>query len=488
MLNLIFSFCIDDHGMDDYTVCDDRHILNILSKVCSCWRVVMRSTIGFWTTLHFCTSAKKLCNAAITQHLLSLSRDMPLSLHFFTFVFPRDEENIQQSDDEHDGQASTVDLSAPPNQQLERASSSSPPSFEELRDMIIRLPSLSALASVAHRLKQLELDVTAKDFRCCSLVRYRDLEFRMLSTLSISVDDSREFDFGNFLEKFHNAPALQTLTIVGDEPLFVGDDGWPHMDTVRCSNFPWNQLTNLTLDIGIIAAEAREILCLCTALETAVFSKLADDPEEDDLRPGRTLHPGSTLLLPNLRELSIASDALFCCDLLERMWLPNLESLNLDVFHCIDCLDILRDLGQRSKFRLLHFSLCELDHEARALRSFLTQIPTLQELDLQHCSDFTGLIKYFTYPRSQLGLPLLQFPDLRVFTVPQPRLQSVAECSESLLKLVESLSHYAGGDETPCPVLETVWIPLSYHYADGGARIKEQLASVCANGFNIEYL
>ncbi|KAK7033378.1 hypothetical protein R3P38DRAFT_3186915 [Favolaschia claudopus] len=456
MLGLIFTFCLDDDLTTEYTLSEEEHMLIVLGQVCSRWRAVVRIMIGFWTKLHFRTAAMKPCNAAVTQHLISLSRDMPLSLRFSSLIFDGDEEYIQRSNDS-DGQASAMDL-----------------------------PSLSALECVVDRLEQLELDVTATDFRC-SLVNRSDMEFCMLSTLSISVVDSRKCDFEDCLEIFRNAPVLRTLTIVGDEPPSVGEDGWPHMDTVWCSSFPWNQLTNLTIDIGIIAAEARKILCLCTALEVAVFSKLADDPAEEDARFGRVLYPDSTL--PNLRELSITSDRMFCCDVLECMWLPNLESLTLEMFNCLDANPILRDLAQRSNFSLLRLRLCGLDgfdRTADVLHSFLTHISTLQELDLQYCSDLVGLMKSFTYPRSQGGLALLRFPHLRVFTVTQPDLGPDGECPKSFLRLVESLSHHAGGGgETPCPVLETIRIPF---HADGGTRMKEQLASVCANGFNIEYL
>ncbi|KAK7052346.1 hypothetical protein R3P38DRAFT_2859862 [Favolaschia claudopus] len=469
MLGHIFAFCRDNSLAANHTVCDEQHALMVLGNVCSRWRAVLRSMPELWSDLHFSTPAMMTRNAAVTQHLLGLSRNRPLSLRIST---PTGED--------------AVDCMAP--LQRFRGLPLTSLTVEEVQEIVMGLPLLWTLRTVVDKLETLTMVVTAEDSSFSHFV-FGVMEFCTLSELSISVVDSKAFDFESFLEYFRFAPSLRRLAIKGDvAPLHVED----HTDvsSVFCSNFAWHQLTTLTINMGVPALEARDILCLCTGLEIATFSELADQSEEElEERRGRIFFP-DICTLSSLRRLSLTSgSSIHCCDLLERMSFPKLESLTLDLDTSLDVFPIVLDLVRNSRFHLLHLNLCQLDDLAiDELCSILMEIPSLETLSIEHCDAYDELIeKCFTYPCSEDGLPLLRFPRLRTFIL-DPLSVDSGDCPSNVLKLVESLSHYAGGSATPCPVLGTIRLPFYRCNAEEETRFKQQLASVCADGFNLEYL
>ncbi|KAK7031853.1 hypothetical protein R3P38DRAFT_829320 [Favolaschia claudopus] len=497
LLGLIFTFCRDHCLEAGYTVCDERHTLMALGEVCCRWRAVLRSMRAVWNHLHFSTSAMKPCNAEVTQHLLGLSGAMRLSLCFSTM---EDDDSSEGSADYiEESEAETVDVkqAGVEDSDVEQVDDAGtivtapipfviiPLTPEDIREAVQGFPTLGVLGSVADRLEHLELQATSDDLRFCGFAECEDTEYSILSSLTIRIIDLEHVFLERQLTAFRVAPSLQTLVIAGESASYM-HDGSRHYSSIGDPDFPWNQLTNLILDIDIIVFEAREILCQCGAVEIATFSRLAGDDEE---RLGLRMTFPVVTTLHNLRELSIASDTFYASDILEGLSLPNLESLTINAWDS-NFVPVLRDLQATSKFTLLHFSLLGY-YKVEDICRLLSQTPSLKTLEILYCDRENALFEALTYtaPQSERSTPLLRLSNLRILTLDPSRMFGPVECPENLVKLMDSLSHFSGGCETPCPNLETLRISLPIFLSEERRKIiKEQLAGpVCADGFNLVY-
>ncbi|KAK7031876.1 hypothetical protein R3P38DRAFT_3265841 [Favolaschia claudopus] len=501
LLSLIFTFCRDDCLEAGYTVCDPRHTLMALGEVCSRWRAVLRSMPGVWNHLHFSTSAMKPCNAEVTQHLLGLSRQLPLSLRFSSVVQVSEDDTSSQDsghdfDEKVNSEKADVEVGdgtaavekgsgvvgvGPPKTLVLRISSR-----EEKMWAVRVFPTLEVARLVADRLEYLHIHATSDDLRFCNFLESRDTTFSILSSLTVTIVDT-EFFFQDLLTVFHTAPSLRKLLINDGETVEMSIDDSSRPYHIGEPDFPWNQLTVLTIDIALVVFDAREVLCECEALEVATFSRLIDDPLEERLSL-RMAFPTITTLL-NVREFSITSEAHYAADILEDMSLPNLESLTIDAWHS-DFIPVLGDLEKNSKFNLLHFTLHGYDDNLENVFPFLSQTPSLETLDFQHCNPTNTFYESLTYtaPQSQRSTPLLHLPNLRILTLNPLEIFGPIECPEDFVKLLDSLSHFSGGCDTPCPRLKTLRLSLSAFLAEEGRKIiEEQLAPVCGDSFDLVY-
>ncbi|KAK7007387.1 hypothetical protein R3P38DRAFT_3281627 [Favolaschia claudopus] len=477
LLSHIFMLCREDCW---HRICDeDSHTLITLGKVCSRWRTISREMPQLWTKMHFSTWALRPCNAAGTRHLLDLSRDLPLSLHISTVV-AMDDSSSQGSDDNGEEVPNLVSESSPANLNQPLVF---PDRYthEVMRELFNDKPSIDAIRSVAARLESLCMDFTSDDFFFNDFLECHNPEFPILSSLSITVFGSDCFCFEDLLTVFHAAPNIKELWIDydDDEPPYAPFG--PRSYAIGWPDFPWNRLRKLTIIVEIFADEARTILCQCEALEIAAFSELIDDAEDVATRLGQRKVFPEICTLSDLRELSISSSARHVCDILECMSLPSLQSLTIETRRC-NFLPVLVDLRKNSKFALLHLNLRGLDTTSTdPIYPLLAEVPTLETLVVECCPCKTELHGSLTYTPSP-SKPLLRLPHLRILAVDAWETRDSTVCPDSFVKLLDSLSHYAGGSATPCPNLKTLRALFPFQHSK---PIEQQLAPVCADGFDL---
>ncbi|KAJ7458558.1 hypothetical protein FB451DRAFT_1273436 [Mycena latifolia] len=238
------------------------------------------------------------------------------------------------------------------------------------------------------------------------------------------------------------------------------------------SALPWSQFTRLKLDIPISLGEARDILTQGDRLEEC---RLTDLIGSDDPWPSQ-----NALQLNPLQRLTIHTtggpipDTFFAA-----FSFPNL--IHLDISSSSLSPETLPNLYDRSKFRLTHLALEDVELSTEELIVFLRLLAALQTLNLSYCGVEDALFKAFTYNPNE-PTPTLSLPRLTSLTVTEGTERLNGVC---VAHMVESVCAHAGGQNAAFPALMVVhlWVDGPKFEDD----IEDRIAAASAIGLVVDH-
>ncbi|KAJ7670744.1 hypothetical protein DFH06DRAFT_1468507 [Mycena polygramma] len=284
--------------------------------------------------------------------------------------------------------------------------------------------------------------------------------FPILTSLDIILADPEgQPDVASALSAFSNAPCLKHVSLISH--------CIPRHSRSLVDSLPWAQLTELLLYMPVSLRDVRIILTLARRLQKARISDStwSDDSVERtvELSDLQTFHfhlendefvaPTEffgAFSFPSLRDLDIRAD----------LWAPN----------------ILRNLLDRSQFKLEHLALSDFLISSDELLEVLRRLPALQELTLVACGTDVDLPKMFTVDPTSAS-HRLALPHLRRLCMSE-----FADIFEgtSAADMAESLCLHRGQPTSAFPALQSVF--LSLHGEKFHNDVERRLAAACSTG------
>ncbi|KAJ7505100.1 hypothetical protein B0H11DRAFT_1796641 [Mycena galericulata] len=430
LLAEIFLLCRNNSmRTTGYSIMNFREAPMVLSHISSRWRTVAIGTPMLWDTPRFRSSIVPPPIATCMRAVLDRSRRLPILLAF-----------------------DTSGLKSRPSPTLSNGNTDCFQFFADLRD---RLQHVSLDLCFQEGLERLE-------------VAPINATLPFLISLDITTDDDGPAQLATIMASFRRAPSLRSLTLNAYFSPLV-----PPYD------FPWAQLTSLTLSIPIDEVTTYRILIQCTQLETCILSEMNDI---DGIPASQAL-----CTLDVLRSFSFSPWEASSGDLLTVFSFPNLESL---VLHGCDTMPaaVLHDLHARSKFTLLHVTLSGLQISFDELLEFLRPLSTLKSLVLDDSKSYIildnsespindDLLRAFTYG-SGSQVPSLSLPCLTTLEI---RRSANSLTGSVVADMVASLACHSGDEGAPFPSIISVrlYLPGNKFSSD----VESQLTGMHLNGF-----
>ncbi|KAJ7458565.1 hypothetical protein FB451DRAFT_1372254 [Mycena latifolia] len=308
-----------------------------------------------------------------------------------------------------------------------------------------------------HRVKHIRFEICSPDFT----PPIDTINLPILSSLAIILHP--DLDVVPFLTLFKDAPQLRSL----------------HLDTdytpIRSlsSAMPWAQMTRLNFRLPMDLREARAILMQCETIQECRF----DDLSASDLLEA----PQRLYQLDHLQRLTIwAEDERIPATFFAAFSFPKL--LQLDIYAAWLSPDALSNLCDRSKFKLTHLVLHDINLSTQDLVPFFRRLSALQALELVFCAVDDELFKAFTYDPNE-PTPSFSLPQLTSLTVTEGTERLNGAC---IAHMAESVCRCTGGLNAAFPALISVhlWVDGPQFQDDIEARI----AAVCATGPVVDHV
>ncbi|KAJ7466176.1 hypothetical protein B0H11DRAFT_2048752 [Mycena galericulata] len=272
-------------------------------------------------------------------------------------------------------------------------------------------------------------------------------------------DDDELDELPMIMDLFRRAPSLRSLALNASSS-----------SSLQSYDFPWAQLTSLTMYIPVDETTVYLIMRQCIQLETCVLFEM--------INTGHTLHSQPLCTLDTLRSFSFSPWDANSGKLLEFFSFPTLESFDLS--HCDNLpATVLLDLQARSHFKLQDLTLCNLPLTTEELLGFLRHLPTLKTLFLGDSTTYIvdDLLRALTY-HSQSHWRSLILPCLTTLTI---RHESMFLTGSVVADMIESLARHAGDEGAPFPSIHSIKL-----YLDGRKftpAVESRLAGACLSGF-----
>ncbi|KAJ7466165.1 hypothetical protein B0H11DRAFT_2048710 [Mycena galericulata] len=416
LLAEIFLFCRADSMSSSFSILDVRKAPMLLSHVAAHWRAVSIGTPMLWDTPCFRYSIVPGPKAIYMRTILQRSLNLPTSLSFET-------------------SGTRLSISAG------------------------NTDCFQFFADLSDRLHHISLDL-AWDVREHAENPPPSPLFPILASLEISLESDEPGDLPTIMNSFRRAPGLRALGLWAYSSPFI-----PTYD------FPWIQLTSLTMSIPIDDTTVYLILRQCIQLEICALFEMSFTGDTQDSQPLCTLDA--------LRSFSFTPwDAANSGKLIEFFSFPKLESLSLENCGNLPATVIL-DLRARSDFRLQDLTLSKLSLTTGELLEILHHLPSLKTLLLEQSTTYIvdDLLRAFTYHSQSHARPLI-LPCLTTLTI---RHNSKFLTGSVVADMVESLARHAGDEGAPFPSIHSVKFYLEGPKFTPG--VESRLAGACLSGF-----
>ncbi|KAJ7176809.1 hypothetical protein C8R46DRAFT_1245842 [Mycena filopes] len=301
------------------------------------------------------------------------------------------------------------------------------------------------------------------DRRWLDLVWAATAAFSVLSSLTISMAGEDEPPLSKVLECFTNAPSLRSLKLHATH----ASESW------LLANFPWSQLTTLTLNLPLLVESVRDFLVQCPTLQVAILPSLVGLNDEDIPAPLTTVYT-----LPKLRRLEVRASRIGLIFLLDAVSLPALESLSLSTPENPTVAFLA--LHERSRFPLTHLTLSVAAFAPAELFSMLRPFKsTLRTLEIRKCRCVTNNL-FHDLGNASAGPESLQLPELTTLTLHGLTSLNALD-GDVVADTLDTLASARHRSDAPFPKLRTVALP--YLHWDFTADVERRLAALCSAGF-----
>ncbi|KAJ7650495.1 hypothetical protein FB45DRAFT_859257 [Roridomyces roridus] len=422
--------------------------LATLIKVCSRWRDVCVRTSSLWGgTLYFPRIQPQFMATVFKR---SIARPLSITLDLLGISHP---------------------VSLPP---APRASSVAE-CTRQWRERMVRHPPpqpqspFYLLTRVQERLESLILNLRPGDI----IINHAgDPGFARLTSLALFVMDVDGGEEGwdveeaeggegvldGMLDFFQNSPALEAFALTAYAPYSL-------RLRPRALDFPWSQLTSLSIFIEMSGDDVYDILVQCTKLQECRLGHVENYESDQESHEIPTL----TSL-----EFTIADYAYVL--ILEVFKFPRLQSLT---FTAHDDFCPVDDIIHCSPHGLLKLDLSTCSIEVQALTRLLQHLPYLEELTLTDCSTadafpFLELFVYETAPH-----PLYNLTRLKIGHI------SDTIDGHFLVRMIDSLWSHRNMAQAPFPSIRTVELDLN------GSRfphsVETALGRMSAKGYLVDF-
>ncbi|KAJ7638271.1 hypothetical protein FB45DRAFT_863402 [Roridomyces roridus] len=427
--------------------------LAALSAVCSRWRGVCVGTVSLWGgTLYF--PLPQFMGTVFTR---SIARPLAITLDVLGISY-----HIPAS------------LSPAP-----RASNVAE-CTRQWRKRMVRVPPPSmqspfhVLTRVQERLESLILNLRPRDI---IIDDADDPHFAQLTSLTLFIMDVEEMDVQEIAESdgdelveeesdveeasiildrmmdfFQNSPALEAFALTAYAPYAL---------RLRSPDFPWSQLTSLSIFIEMNGDDLYDILIQCIKLQECRLAHI------QDYHSYQNQHQ-----MPMLASLEFTTAEGAYVIILEVFKFPRLQSL---AFTAHDDFCPVGEIIRCAPNGLLRLDLSACSIEPQAFNRLLQHLPYLEELTITDCSTAANFpfLESFTYESAPH--PLRNLAKLKIGHI------SDAIDGRCLMRMIQSLWKHR--DQTQAPFLSIRTIELDLNGRPFPDKVETYLAQMSALGF-----